>query len=131
MSPTVYLENTEFPFVVRMVWEQQVNEADVLPMFTMLTRQLNASPRPMTVIVDLSNKPQMPLTETLTGAMSGPFGHPNLGYWIMIGSTRVARIVENVLKKVLRQHNTIWFDTHEEAYAFIREKAQEDGREVA
>ncbi|MBZ0315619.1 MAG: hypothetical protein K8L91_04305 [Anaerolineae bacterium] len=131
MSATVYLENTEFPFVVRMVWAQQVNEADVLPTFTMLTRQLNASPRPITVIMDLSNKPQMPLAETLTGAMSGPFGHPNLGYWVMIGTTRVARIVENVLTKVLRQQNMIWFDSHEEADAFIREKAQEDGREVA
>lgn len=129
MSATVSLENTEFPFVVRMVWAQQVNEADVLPMFMDLSRRLNASPRPMIVIVDLSNKPQMPLTETLTGAMSGPFGHPNLGYWVMIGSTRVARIVENVLTKVLRNRNTIWFDTNEEAFAFIRQQGY--GREVA
>lgn len=125
MQPTVYIENTIWPNVVKMIWQHDVNEADVLPAFYALTQRLNRTVEPLYVVMDLQARPKFPMAETITGAMSGPFGHPKLAYWLMIGTSRPARIIENVLTQVTRHRNTAWFNSLEEVHEFLQTKGVE------
>ena len=102
-----------------MIWSHQVNRPDVNPAFRQLVNLLNEAHGPLRVIVDLRQNPQFPLNETLTGALSGPFRHPHLAEWLMIGSSPMAQAIGRALSAVTMRRNLLWFESEAEVFAYL------------
>jgi hypothetical protein len=81
---------------------------------------LNEAPEPIYVFVDLRERPNFPLADTLRGALDGPFRNPNLKEWLVIGSSAMAHTIGRMLSAMTRRHNIKWFDSEEEAVAYLK-----------
>lgn len=47
--------------------------------------------------------------------------HPNAGYTAIVGATRLARSVADILKNLIRFDRMLFFDSADEAWTFIRQ----------
>lgn len=116
---TVRIEAVEGYRALWMHWAREVNKDDVNPAFREMAHLLNQSRGPLRVIVDLRQNPKFPLNETLTGALSGPFRHPHLAEWLMIGSSPMAQAIARALSAVTLRRNLLWFDSEAEVFAYL------------
>lgn len=105
-----------------MSWEHDVNKEDVAPAFDEITEFLNINPDPCYVVVDLLQNPRFPMVETMRRALAGPYDHPKMQAWLVVGSNRLARQIENFLSTVTGKKNVYWFDTVDEAMAHLHEQ---------
>lgn len=110
-----------------MIWSHQVNRQDVNPAFRELVNLLNQARGPLRVVVDLRQNPQFPLNETLTGALSGPFRHPHLAEWLMIGSSPMAQAIARALSAVTLRRNLLWFESEAEVFAYLEAQGARHG----
>jgi len=108
-------------------WAHDVKQEDVLPAFRHLDTLISMSEKPLYVIVDLREKPTFPLTDTLRGALDGPFRNPNLAEWLVVGSTPLAQTIGRTLSAITRRNNIRWYKTQEEAVEFLRGVAHQSG----
>lgn len=111
---------------IKMVWEQRVIVDDVGPAFMAIVEMLDASDEPLFVLVDITSRPLFPLAETMTQALAGPYRHPGLLEWLVVGGTSQARIIEEFLSRVTGRENVRWF--HSEEAALMHIEAQTKGR---
>lgn len=117
---TVTIEPIDaYPNAVRLRWERWVVEADVRPAFHELTRRLDIARQPLNVIVDLSADPRLPLQTTISETISGPFAHPNMGVWLVVGTNQRAHFIADMITRVGRQDSIRWFQTEAEAIEFL------------
>ncbi|MBK8134904.1 MAG: hypothetical protein KA401_03890 [Anaerolineae bacterium] len=100
-------------------WAHDVQRADVMPAFRHLDTLISMSATPLYVLVDLREKPTFPLTDTLRGALDGPFRNPNLAEWLVVGSTPLAQTIGRTLSAITRRNNIRWFKTLEAAMEFL------------
>ncbi len=132
-QPTVRIESVEgYPAMV-MLWEHTVRTADVQAAFKDITARLEAADEPTYVLVDLLKDPQFPLIDTITGALWGPFRHPTLKEWLVIGTNTLARVIARSLSNATRRNNIRWFNSYDEVYAYIQkmQPAEDEGSQSA
>ncbi len=116
---TVTIEHIEQRNCICMKWDRHVNALDVDTAFSEITKILYQSPIPMYVIVDLRRDPNFPIGVTLKGAFFGPYRDSKLEEWLIISSNPAARVIERTLASVTGRHNVHWFDTEDEAMAYL------------
>lgn len=104
---------------VIMIWQREVIQTDVTVAFRDLVNRLDQSPEPLYVIVDLRADPRFPLMETFRGALNGPFRHPRLAEWLVVGANSVARSIGSALMSITGRANIHWFSTFEEALVHL------------
>jgi hypothetical protein len=109
----------DHPNALRLNWERWVVEADVRPTFHELTHYLDEAFAPVNVLVDLTSDPRLPLQTTISETISGPFMHPNMGMWLVVGTNQRAQIVANVITLVGLRDSIRWFESEAEALAFL------------
>jgi len=100
-------------------WDAWIDEFDVPAAFHGLTAELDRASLPVHVIVDLTRNPNLPLATTINETLSGPFSHPMMGEWLVIGSNRRAEIVARAITAVGLRTNIHWFETLADALAFL------------
>jgi hypothetical protein len=124
MPPTVYVEEISGYNAVKMIWAHDVDRHDVTVAFKHLQTMVESSSTPLYVVLDLQNKPRMPLQETMSGALTGPYRHPMLAEWLVIGSSMVARSIERSLAAIAKRQNMRWFETEADAFAYLDSATQ-------
>jgi hypothetical protein len=123
-SATVSVEPVkDYPALV-MKWQAYAKPDDIKRAYRIISEALDVAPSPIYIIVDLRENKQMPLKETVSGALFGPYSHRNLAAWFVVGGHQIARVVANSLAQVTRQHRVDWFDTEEDAYNRLKEVSQ-------
>jgi hypothetical protein len=104
-----------------MTWELKATKEDIKRAYHEIMQALEQSKTPLYVVVDLRRNIQMPLKETVAGAFFGPYNHPKLGAWLVVGGHQMARIVANSLSQMTREHRVEWFDSEIEVYSRLKE----------
>lgn len=100
-------------------WAQAVHSEDVQTAFRELNSLLDTAESPLYVFVDLRERPNFPLADTLRGALEGPFRHPMLKEWLVIGSNPMAHTIGRILTSITRRNNIKWFNTEEKAIEYL------------
>lgn len=119
ITPSVRIVRLEDHRGLLMIWEHTVDKDDVTRAFHDLVDCLDSAIAPMYVIVDVRADPRFPLIETFRGALNGPFRHPNLSEWLVVGANSVARSIGSTLVSVSSRDNIHWFNTFEEALDYL------------
>ncbi|MBL8155385.1 MAG: hypothetical protein JNM70_14470 [Anaerolineae bacterium] len=121
---TVTVEDFEgFP-AIRMTWQHEVKYPDLRDAFRRIEAKLNASSQPLYVVVDITHYPNFPLNATVAEAAAGPYRNPNLVEWLIIGSNRGARLIEQLLGSITGRRNVRWFQTEAEVTAYLGSRPQ-------
>jgi hypothetical protein len=102
-----------------MMWPPRPTRSDVRVAFDQLTRRLDRTLTPLYVVADLRAKPQLPMRTTIREALLGPYNHPMLAAWLVIGTTPVARVIAQSLGSITGRHNVYWFKDDEEVLAYL------------
>jgi hypothetical protein len=102
-----------------MTWEKQIHVQDVKVAFRTITARLQESKEPLYIIVDLSNQPRIPIVDTMVEALRGPFRNEKLTEWLVIGTTRDARWIADLLTKAAGRSNIQWFDANEDVFTYL------------
>lgn len=128
-EPTVTVTAVPNHHALVLRWAAWINEFDVPAAFHEMTAALDRASLPLHVIVDLTQNPNLPLATTISETVSGPFMHPMMGQWLVVGSNRRAEIVARTVTAIGLRTNINWFDDMAEAMAFLetleaREAAQ-------
>jgi hypothetical protein len=110
----------DYPALI-MTWQKFAHPKDIRQAYRTISEALDVATSPIYVIVDLRDNMQMPLKETVTGAVFGPYNHRNLAAWFVIGTHQIARAVAGSLSQITRQHRVEWFDTEEQVYELMQE----------
>ena len=105
----------DHPDALWLRWAPYVAEADIRPAFHELTRRLDEAHSPVQVLVDLRQNPRLPLQTTIFETMNGPFLHPNMGLWLVVGTNPRAEIIATVITRVGRMDSILWYKTEAEA----------------
>lgn len=125
MSPTVSLTNTASPRVLKMVFQPEVVEDDLLATFKAITRYLNQTNDSVYVIVDIQARPNFLMAAVIDGALDGPFVHPRLANWLIIGHSRRGRVIEKAMTAITRRRNVLWFNSPDEALCWLQQNGIE------
>ena len=115
---TVRVEPIENYPALKMIWEHTVLEADVAPAFQKIMSALDATKRPIYVVVDLLSNPRFPMMVTVQEALPC-YRDPMLKEWLIVGSNWMARAIEGTLARITRHKNVRWFSTEAEAMAYL------------
>src|SRR5258708_16564160 len=105
--------------LLKMTWAPQINEHDIAVAFREIASALKKSEIPIDVIVDISNNPQFSMQTLFSEALGGPFKHPQLGMWVVVGTSRAAHIVANGLNRLSGQKKVVRFSTQDEALTYL------------
>lgn len=108
---------------VKLWWASRVDQKDVKPAFERLTTLINESPVPIYVLVDLSQRPDLPVIETIHNAISGPFRNANLAEWLVVGSSPLAQIIGRSLSMLASRSNIRHFESEQAAMAYLQRVA--------
>ncbi|MCS7071541.1 MAG: hypothetical protein NZM00_08555 [Anaerolinea sp.] len=120
---TVTLEHFHGIVHLRVTWASVVDGVAINTTFRTMQMYLDATQTPLPVIFDMSQCVRFSAPDVLRGALFGPFRHPMLDEWLVIGADTLARNVGRVLSNVTGIHNIHWFFTHEQAYTHLLVKA--------
>ena len=118
MVTTVSVEAIEGYPALKMMWQHDVVEADVAPAFAKISAALDATKRPLYVVVDLRSNPRFPILTTVQEALT-PYRDPMLKEWLIVGSNWMAKAIESTLADITRHKNVRWFKTESEALAHL------------
>lgn len=108
-------------YVILMIWNKQVTDADVKRGFNEVNNLLSAARQPMFVMVDILANPKFPIAATLTGALFGPYRNSNLREWLIVGSNATAEFIERTLSGTTGRKIVRWFANEAEANHYVRE----------
>ncbi|MBI1276689.1 MAG: hypothetical protein GC179_01040 [Anaerolineaceae bacterium] len=109
--------------IIKMTWANKVNDNDVRKSFKEINQILNDSARPMFVMVNIMSDPQFPIGATLTSALFGPYRHPRLQEWLIVGTNRTAQFIERTLAAATGNSNVRWFTDEAEAIDYAMQVA--------
>jgi hypothetical protein len=104
---------------IKLVWNSAVTEQGVREGFNRVQAQLTESESPQYIIMDISTNPQFPLKETTAAALFGPYRHPMLLEWLIIGDSEQWHFVEHMLHRATNERKMRWFDTLEAVETYI------------
>lgn len=120
LQPTVRMERTHRDDIIIMVWDHDVYKPDVQSAFAEITAMLDQTDKPIYVIVDLLSNPMFPVQTTVSAAMAGPFEHPMLAEWLVIGANSTARLIARTLTTLAGIDNIRWFKSVDEALNHVQ-----------
>lgn len=109
--------------ILKMVWNRQVTSDDVSTAFHEITALLDKSSQQIDIIVDIRQNPNFPLQTTISETLRGPFNHPKMGKWLVIGSSLMAKVIANVLINMGQRDNILWFDDEDALNTFLEKAA--------
>lgn len=122
----VSLEHYHGVVHLRVTWTGSVDGTAINTTFRDLQSYLDAARNPLPIVFDMSQCTRFSAPDALRGALFGPFRHPLVDEWLIIGADALARNVGRVLTNVTGIDNIRWFFTHEQAYTHLLAKAGVD-----
>lgn len=122
-QPTVVVSPIDGCNAVKMIWQQSVQSTDVRAAFRQIVAFMEQADQPVHVVVDITRSPRFPLLETIHGALV-PFRHARMGYWLIVGSNRLAYTIERSLVGLTGREIVRWFDTEDDAMAELKSLGQ-------
>lgn len=117
-QPTVDVQPIDGYPALKMTWQHKVRDEDVVVAFRKIGATLDSSDYPVYIVVDLLNDPQFPILTTVHEVI-GPYRHPKLEAWLVIGSNWMAKTIESALAKITRRKSVHWFRSENEAIAYL------------
>ncbi len=102
LEPTVTVDVIRGQDALRMLWQRDVDVEDVELAFQALSHHLDGADSPVHVVIDLQNCVRFPLLATIECAVRGPAAHPQMGKWVVVGSSQLARVFARTLINVTR-----------------------------
>jgi hypothetical protein len=118
--PTVHISQYETLPALKMTWETHVSSSDVSKAFLQITDALEEASTELYVIVDWLKNPKFPLSETINGALFGPYRHPKLRGWLILGGNSTARFITRTLINVTGRDEIYWFKNEAEALRYLQ-----------
>lgn len=118
-ASTVSLRQLEGRHVVETVWSQNINPDDVRNAMRTINALLDKTTLPLHVIIDIRQNPDFPLWATIKETMFGPFRHPNMGYWLVLGSNKTAKFIAYVLTEVSNRASIVWFEDEASLWEYV------------
>jgi hypothetical protein len=115
---TVSVEPIENYPALKMTWQHTVLDADVVTAFQKIMTALDATNRPLYVVVDLLSNPRFPMMVTVQEALPC-YRDPMLKEWLVVGSNWMAKAIEGTLARITRHKNVRWFTTEADAIAYL------------
>ena len=110
---TVTAKPIEHLHAIKMIWQHSAKTEDIIEAFEQITEYLGQSEELVYVVVDITSKPNFPMAVTINSAFIGPYGHPKLAQWLIVGSNQMARMIERTLSFLARRKNVLWFETEQ------------------
>lgn len=99
----------------------KVNGFDLQEALIDVLIRLEHTQQPLYIIFNMNSAShEVPLSEFVREALRGPYKHPMLAEWLMIGGSMSMSMAMITLTKITQRENYRWFDSHEEALAYIR-----------
>ena len=124
---TVWAERIEELDAIKMVWGKRIDVEEMRKAFSDVVAYLNRADAPQCVIVDVSSNPRFPIIDTVIHCLAGPFKHPMLNEWLVIGGNDGARTIGNMLMRVSGRANIKWFDDEAAFTAYcVEQKAERE-----
>jgi hypothetical protein len=108
-----------------MTWQQDVRLGDVSNAFKAINSTLDNTDNLLYVIVDIRSQPKFPMAETIFAAVRGPYRHPKMAAWLVIGDNRVARMIGTTVSNIARRNNIEWFESMQSALDSIGHQSEE------
>lgn len=125
---TVWSERIEELDAIKMVWGKRIEVDEMRVAFNDVVAYLNRADAPQCVIVDVSSNPRFPIIDTVIHCLAGPFKHPMLSEWLVIGGNDGARTIGNMLMRVSGRANIKWFDDEAAFMTYCEEQKAERAR---
>ena len=116
---TVSLRQLEGRHVVETIWSQNIDPDDVRDTMCTINTLLDKTSLPLHVIIDIRQNPDFPLWSTIKETMFGPFRHPNMGHWLVIGSNKTAKFIAYILTEVSNRASIVWFDDEASLWQYV------------
>ena len=113
LEPTVTVDVVRGHQAVRMLWQRDVDIEDVAIAFREVEEHLNSAQAPVHVVLDLLNCTRFPLLASIEHALAGPAVHENMGTWVVIGSSQLARVFAKTLITMTGRTNVYYLDDDE------------------
>ena len=115
---TVSVDPIESYPALKMTWQHTILDPDVAPAFRKIMAALDATKRPIYVVVDILSNPRFPMMVTVQEALPC-YRDPMLKEWLIIGSNPMARAIEGTLAPITRHKIVRWFANYAEAIAYL------------
>ena len=128
MSPTITVVQDPIKPVITMTWQRRIEKEDVVTAFAQINQWLDDGKRSQWVIVDLRENPIFPMLETITQAMKGPYQNKLFVKWLVVNGNPMAKTIERVLSHTTGIKKVEWFETMDDAIAYLDEANNEKSR---
>lgn len=115
---TITITPIEGHNALRMHWNKIVRGEDVKRAFQELYDTLQRSETPLYILIVLEQGIHLPVNLTTSQALP-IHQHPQLGAWLVVSDSPLAKIVDNVLYSITRRRVTQWFNSEEQALAYL------------
>jgi hypothetical protein len=100
-----------------MKWEKLAESKDLKQAYRLINEQLRDSDKPLYVVVDLRENKNMPLAETVSGALFGPYQNPKLAACLVLGCHKTARMAARLLVNISHEDKIECFETEADIFA--------------
>lgn len=107
------------PEALHMVWESDVTRYDALRAFQAVQDYLDESEFPTCVLLDLEADIQLSIEETIDMVMRSPFEHENLAMVLVVGGSKYAELMVEVLSLLYLSRKIKWYKDEAEANEFL------------
>jgi len=117
---SVYVENfTPDLNNLTMVWNETVQNDDMIQAFDYLQLVLDTADTPQDVVVVLNRHVNFPISSTILNALP-VHKHPNLKSWLVVGGRHsLAQVIANVLSTMSKQDKVQWFKSKDEVEQYL------------
>jgi hypothetical protein len=105
LEPTVTVDEVKGHSALRMLWQRDVDIEDVAVAFEMIVHHMNTVDAATHIVIDLLNCTRFPLLATIECALTGPAAHKNMGDWLVVGTSQLARVFAQTLINVTGRSN--------------------------
>lgn len=119
VNRTVTVEYSDEFKALWMGWGKGATGRDVQNAYREISAYLETLDESICIVVDLRENIYMPVRETLTGALLGPYKHPMVGAWLVIGANAFAQNVAIMLKGVTKQDMVVWCEDEVEVFNYL------------
>lgn len=117
-KPTVTIEEYQ-PGIFKLTWQAYVEIEDVNYVFNEILDYLDQPRnRSCSIIMDLLANPQLPMHITGIKAIAIQ-RNPKMNKWLVLGRSKSAEMIGNILLGLTRKHNVEWFNTSDELENYL------------
>jgi hypothetical protein len=102
-----------------MSWGKGATGRDVQNAYREISAYLETQDEQICIVVDLRQNIYMPVRETVSGALFGPYKHPKVGAWLVMGGNSFAQHVAIMLQGVTKQNMVVWCNDEAEVFKYL------------